>query len=141
MKLTPKQKAFADYYIECGNATEAARKAGYKGNDKTLGVVGVENLGKPSISQYIAQTIRSTEEKRIADAKEVLEFFTDVMRGKVKDQFGLDSSLSDRLNAGKELMKRHDAGRLLPDDKKREDDPVTKALKEMAKELENGNFR
>lgn len=30
MKLTPKQKAFADYYIECGNATEAARKAGYQ---------------------------------------------------------------------------------------------------------------
>lgn len=22
--LTPKQKAFADYYIECGNAVEAA---------------------------------------------------------------------------------------------------------------------
>ena len=28
--LTPKQKAFADYYIECGNATEAAKRAGYK---------------------------------------------------------------------------------------------------------------
>lgn len=24
--LTPKQKAFADYYIECGNATEAAKR-------------------------------------------------------------------------------------------------------------------
>ena len=30
MKLSLKQKAFADYYIELGNATEAARKAGYK---------------------------------------------------------------------------------------------------------------
>ena len=28
-KLTPKQKAFADYYIETGNATEAAIRAGY----------------------------------------------------------------------------------------------------------------
>ena len=27
-KLTPKQKAFADYYIELGNATEAAKKSG-----------------------------------------------------------------------------------------------------------------
>lgn len=27
-ELTPKQKAFADYYIECGNATEAAKRAG-----------------------------------------------------------------------------------------------------------------
>ncbi|RQN13726.1 terminase small subunit, partial [Clostridium perfringens] len=33
MKLTPKQKAFAEYYIETGNATEAARKAGYKGKN------------------------------------------------------------------------------------------------------------
>ncbi|WP_180235255.1 terminase small subunit, partial [Bacillus cereus] len=31
MKLTPKQQAFCDYYIEIGNATEAAKKAGYKG--------------------------------------------------------------------------------------------------------------
>ena len=27
MKLTPKQKAFADEYLICGNATEAAKKA------------------------------------------------------------------------------------------------------------------
>lgn len=138
MKLTPKQKAFADYYIECGNAAEAARRAGY--SKKTAEVIGRENLRKPTISAYIAEAIRPTEEKRIADATEVLEFFTDVMRGKVKDQFGLDSSLSDRLNAGKELMKRHDAGKLVTGEKKREDDPLTKALKEKAKELENGDF-
>ena len=29
-KLTPKQKAFADYYIELGNTTEVARREGYK---------------------------------------------------------------------------------------------------------------
>ena len=40
MALTLKQKAFADYYIEFGNATEAARQAGYKGNDVTLAAVG-----------------------------------------------------------------------------------------------------
>ncbi|EJM9195931.1 terminase small subunit, partial [Listeria monocytogenes] len=28
MKLTEKQKRFADEYIKCGNATEAARLAG-----------------------------------------------------------------------------------------------------------------
>lgn len=26
MKLTPKQKAFADEYLKCGNATEAERR-------------------------------------------------------------------------------------------------------------------
>jgi phage terminase small subunit len=29
MKLTPKQKAFAEFYAASGNATDAAIKAGY----------------------------------------------------------------------------------------------------------------
>lgn len=109
MALTLKQKAFADYYIEFGNATVAARKAGYKGNDVTLAAVGSENLRKPQISEYIAERVKPTEEKHIATADEVMQFFSDVMNGMVKDQFGLDASLSDRINAGKELMKRHSA--------------------------------
>lgn len=107
MKLTPKQKAFADYYIECGNATEAARKAGYSENAATE--TGYENLRKPHISAYIAERMGTQDKKRVADADEVMEFYTAVMRGEVKDQFGLDSSLSDRLKAGSELMKRYAA--------------------------------
>lgn len=107
MALTPKQKDFAEYYITCGNATEAARKAGYKGNSVTLGSVGAENLKKPQIAQYIAKRMKGQNKAKVADANEVIEFYTAVMRGEVKDQFGLEASLSDRLNAGKELMKRH----------------------------------
>lgn len=106
-KLTPKQKAFADAYIECGNASEAARRAGYKSD--TAAEMGSENLKKPHISAYIRERMQSTEEKRVASADEVLQFYSAVMRGEVKDQFGLDASLSDRINAGKELMKRHAA--------------------------------
>ena len=50
MNLTPKQKAFADEYLICGNATEAARKAGYKQPH----VQGSQNLEKLSVSAYIA---------------------------------------------------------------------------------------
>lgn len=107
MNLTPKQKAFADYYIECGNSTEAARKAGY--SEKTSRSIGAENLTKPDISAYIAARMQAIEKDRVASADEVLAFFSSVMRGEVKDQFGLDAALSDRLNAGKELMKRHTA--------------------------------
>ena len=107
MNLTPKQKAFADYYIECGNSTEAARKAGY--SEKTSRSIGAENLTKPDISAYIAERMQAQNEARVASADEVLAFFSSVMRGEVKDQFGLDAALSDRLNAGKELMKRHAA--------------------------------
>lgn len=107
MNLTPKQKAFADYYIECGNSTEAARKAGY--SDKASRFIGSENLTKPNISAYIAERMQAQNEARVASADEVLQFFSSVMRGEVKDQFGLDAALSDRLNAGKELMKRYAA--------------------------------
>lgn len=108
MELTPKQKAFADYYLETGNATEAAKRAGYSENSAKQ--IGTENLSKPSISQYIAERQKQLEDKRIADISEVLQFFTAVMRGEVKDQFDFDPSLSDRLSAGKELMKRYEKG-------------------------------
>lgn len=107
MALTPKQKRFADYYIQCGNAAEAARKAGY--SLKTAGVTGRENLRKPAISAYISKRMAGIDKKRVADANEVIEFYTAVMRGEVKDQFGLEASLSDRLKAGDSLMKRYAA--------------------------------
>lgn len=134
MPLTPKQKAFADYYLECGNASEAARKAGYSA--KTAGQIGKENLKKPTISAYIAKHLAPAEESRIASADEVLQFYSDVMRGKVKDQFGLDAALADRLNAGKELMKRHAAaGNTMIGAQKPEDDALTKSLREMAEKM------
>ena len=105
MKLNRRQKAFADFYLECGNATEAARKAGY--SEKTCRSIGAENLTKPDISAYIAERMQPIEKDRIASADEVLAFFSSVMRGEIMDQGGLDAAISDRLNAGKELMKRH----------------------------------
>lgn len=104
-KLTPKQQAFADYYIETGNATEAARRAGY--SKKTARAIGQENLTKPAISEYITERLDSLSQKRVADADEVMAFFSSVMRGEMKDAFGLDPSLDTRINAGKELMKRY----------------------------------
>ena len=106
MKLTPKQKAFADEYLICGNATEAAKKAGYK--EKAAYAMGAENLRKPQISAYIAERQKQIEDSRIADIKEVMEFYSSVLRGEVKDQFDIDAALSDRLAAGRELMKRYD---------------------------------
>lgn len=108
MALTPKQRAFADYYIEYGNAAEAARKAGYSMH--CADVIGRENLRKPTISAYINERMTQIDKARVADANEVIEFYTAVMRGEIKDQFGLDASLSDRLKAGDSLMKRYAIG-------------------------------
>lgn len=106
-ELTRRQRLFAEAYIECGNATEAAKRAGY--SEKNADVTGPRMLGNVGVSDYIARRMRAQDEALIASADEVLRFFSSVMRGEVKDQFGLDASLADRLNAGKELMKRHAA--------------------------------
>lgn len=106
-QMTPRQKAFADYYIQTGNATEAARKAGYKSNN--LGNDAAKTLKSPKVAAYIAERLGKQDKSRVADANEVIEFYTAVMRGEVKDQFGLEASLSDRLKAGDSLMKRYAA--------------------------------
>lgn len=84
MKLTPKQKAFADYYIELGNATEAAQKAGYKGNN--LNRIASENLSKLDIKQYIKEKMEEIESDRIAKAEEVLAFLSASLRGEVLEE-------------------------------------------------------
>lgn len=135
MALTPKQQAFADYYIECGNATEAAKRAGYSENN--VGENAAKTLKNPNVSAYIAERMEEQVRKRVADANEVIEFYTAVMRGEVKDQFGLDASLSDRLKAGDSLMKRYMAGGYKYGETKREEDPLSKALREEAERMQN----
>lgn len=125
-KLTPKQKKFCEYYIQSGNASEAARKAGYK--EKNAPFMGAENLKKPQIKAYIDERMGNQDKELVADADEVLRFYSAVMRGQVKDQFGLEASLTDRLKAGDSLMKRYAAGGSKKNET--EDDPITRSLKE-----------
>ena len=103
--LTPKQRAFCDYYLQSGNATDAAKRAGY--SEKMAFSIGNENTKKPKCKAYIAERMQPTVDKRIADADEVLQYLSDVMRGAIKDQFGLDASLQDRTKAAHELMNRY----------------------------------
>lgn len=105
-KISPKQRALCDYFLESGNKYESAIKAGYSESYARVDVH--KTLEKPSIKEYIAERQKQIEDSRIADVSEVLQFFSSVMRGEVKDQFEMDAALSDRLSAGRELMKRYD---------------------------------
>ena len=111
-KLTPKQRRFCEEYLKSGNATDAAKKAGYK--ETSCRVIAAENLSKPAISAYIKRRLDEQEAALVADANEVLQFYSAVMRGEVKDQFGIDASLSDRLKAADSLAKRLAAAELKP---------------------------
>lgn len=116
MKLTAKQRLFADEYIKSGNATQSAIKAGY--SPKTVRSIGQENLTKPDIKSYIDAKMAEIESHKIADAKEVLQFYTRVLREEETEEVALPTgdnvvtvekkpSFKDRLTAAKELMKRY----------------------------------
>jgi phage terminase small subunit len=83
-KMTAKQKRFCDEYLIDLNATQAAIRAGY--SEKTAGVIATENLQKPIIQNYISERMSKKESELIATQDEVLQFLTEVMRGKKKDE-------------------------------------------------------
>ncbi len=116
LKLTTKQKIFCDEYIKSGNAKEAAIKAGY--SPKTAKSIGQENLTKPDLKAYIDAKMAEIESHKIADAKEVLEFYTKVLRDEVVEEVPMSTaddvvvikkkpSFKDKITASKEIMKRY----------------------------------
>lgn len=68
--------------------------------------LGRELLNRPNIKAEIQKIMEELKDESLATADEVMKFFTSVMRGEVKDQFGLDATLSDRTRAAQELAKR-----------------------------------
>jgi len=102
--LTPLEAKFIDIYIEEGNQQQAVIKAGYKTNTPRQYAQTI--LKKDYIGNEIAYRLKKLEEKSIATAEEILQYFTKVMRGEVEDQFGLEAPLSERTKAAQELAKR-----------------------------------
>ena len=82
-KMTERQKRFVDFYIKTGNASEAARLAGYSA--KNADVDGAKLLGISSISREIEKRLKELEDERTADLKETLEYMTSVMRGEKEE--------------------------------------------------------
>ena len=104
MKLTEKQKRFADYYIETGNATESARRAGYKG--KNLNNVASENLAKVGVKSYIDEKLKIMQDERTASAKEVLEFLTKSMRGELDEEIVVVEGTGDGTSEARKIKKQ-----------------------------------
>ena len=84
-KLSVKQNLFVDYYIQTkGNASEAARRAGY--SPKTAFRSGQENMQNPAIIAAIQARTAELENERTATTQEVLEYLASVLRGETADE-------------------------------------------------------
>lgn len=107
MDLTPKQKAFADEYIKNGgNASDAARKAGY--SEKTAYSMGQQNLKKLEVSSYIAAKQSLIEKQKgtdIMSLAEIQQRRSMIARGELTDSFGFAPDFSDQLKSMNDLEK------------------------------------
>lgn len=79
-KLNEKQKRFCDEYLIDLNATQAAIRAGY--SEKTAYTIGQKLTKKNEVKAYIEEKLEALKNERTADAQEVVEYLTSVMRGK-----------------------------------------------------------
>ena len=102
--LTSKEAKFIDYYIETGNIRQSVIQAGFQ--SKSPGQYGNTIMNKSYIMNEIDHRMTQEHASRVASGNDVMEFFTRVMNGEEKDQFGLDAPLSERIKAGQELAKR-----------------------------------
>lgn len=77
--MTNKQRKFAEEYVIDCNITQAAIRAGY--SEKTAYSIGSENLKKPEVKSYIDELLEKIKSEKTADAQEVMEYLTSVLRG------------------------------------------------------------
>lgn len=115
--MNARQKRFCDEYLIDCNATQAAIRAGY--SPKTAKQIGQENLTKPDLKKYIDEQLERIHNEKTADAQEVLEYLTAVMRGQHTEQTlqligdgvqkiaDIDVSAKERLKAAELIGKRY----------------------------------
>lgn len=114
--MNTRQRKFCDEYLISGNATDAAIKAGY--SPKTAKSIGQRLLTFVDLKQYIDAELEKLHSAKIADAQEVLEYLTAVMRGQHTEQVlklvgdgiqtvaDIDVSAKERIKAAELIGKR-----------------------------------
>lgn len=115
--MNAKQKKFADEYLIDCNATQAAIRAGY--SPKTAKSIGQRMLTNVDIKEYIDEQLEKIHNQKTANAQEVLEYLTSVMRGEHTEQIlqlvgegvqeitNIDVSEKERLKAAELIGKRY----------------------------------
>ena len=103
-KLSIREQKFVSLYLEYGDPTKACIEAKFKTTAPKQ--YARKLLAKPKIQREVQAQLDLFKNECIASSQEIMGFYTMAMRGEVKDQFGLEATLSDRLKAADALAKR-----------------------------------
>ena len=106
MALTEKQQRFCDEYLIDYNATQAAIRAGY--SPKTAKQIGQENLTKPDLKAYIDEQLERIRSEKTAEAQEVMEYLTAVMRGESESEIVVVEGCGDGCSEARRIKKAPD---------------------------------
>jgi phage terminase small subunit len=82
--MTARQRLFCEYYIQSGNAAEAARKAGY--SERSAKDIAFSNLEKDHIKKYIEKRLEDIRRKTCASTDEIYLMLTDIIRGYLEEE-------------------------------------------------------
>ena len=88
--VTERQKKFAEYYAQCGNAAQSAIQAGY--SKKYANTNASKLLQNTTITEYIKQLTEDAQTARIMTARERQAILSDIAKNK-------QNELSDRIRA------------------------------------------
>ena len=106
-QLTDKQDRFCHELIIDDNATQAALRTGYSA--KSAGKIGVENRQKPAICarvECLLAEARAGKPDKIADAAEVLETLTRILRGEAQEDAVVVEGMGEGCSAARVIQKR-----------------------------------
>lgn len=76
--MNERQKKFAEYYAQSGNASESAKKAGY--SEKFAGQNADKLLKNTNIAEYIRELTDKAKDERILTAKDRQVMLSDIAR-------------------------------------------------------------
>lgn len=100
--LNIKQKRFADFFIQTGNATDSYVKAGYVTEGHAAEVNASRLLRNAEVIKYIEERNKELASKFIADIEETKRFWTQIMRD-------AEADIRDRLKASEYIAKTNGA--------------------------------
>lgn len=107
MAMTEKQKKFADEYLIDLNATRAYKVA-YPSvkNDNTASASAARLLRNVKVKTYIDERLAEIHDEKTADAKEVMEYLTSVMRGESTSEEIVVEGIGDGMSEARTMEKR-----------------------------------
>lgn len=107
--MTDRQKKFCDEYIIDCNATRAYLAA-YPNikNEHSARTLASRMLSKVDIKTYIDEQLQKISDEKIADAKEVMEYLTSVLRGKSQSEIVVVEGIGDGCSEARRMEKAPD---------------------------------